>query len=286
MKKVIFILGTSYSGSTMLDMIISNDKLGYSLGEITALFRPYRAHHFDELEKLKERGDFIDIINKGERNLYQNIFIAKPEIEFLVDSSKDVFWVKDNVRRLKKQGIDTHLILIHKNIYQIANSYFKRGILNDWSIAYLEYHRKIFTCLSKEKIYFLSYNKLIEDKTTLEKLCSHLDIDFFENKICFWDKKHETFFGNNRTRFHTNNETLGEDQTNMYHASEKRTLRVDSDIPFVVINTVDTLIRANKNILLMQEVLNNNISTDLIKKNSKLYLYFLRYIKPLIVKRK
>ncbi len=45
MKKVIFITGTGRSGSTLLDMMLGNDPKGISLGEVVALFRPYRPHH-------------------------------------------------------------------------------------------------------------------------------------------------------------------------------------------------------------------------------------------------
>ena len=49
MKKVIFIGGTSYSGSTFFDMILANDPKGFSCGEVNALFNPYRPHHTDPL---------------------------------------------------------------------------------------------------------------------------------------------------------------------------------------------------------------------------------------------
>jgi hypothetical protein len=71
MRKLINICGTSYSGSTMLDLIIGNDDKGFSLGEIYAWFRPYRTHHlnikcscdgidcpWDKLKYIKE-DDFV-----------------------------------------------------------------------------------------------------------------------------------------------------------------------------------------------------------------------------------
>ena len=49
-NQVIFITGTSYSASTLLDMILSNDKNGFSLGEVNAFFRPYRKHHIEQIK--------------------------------------------------------------------------------------------------------------------------------------------------------------------------------------------------------------------------------------------
>ena len=50
-RMVIFVGGTSFSGSTLVDMMLANDPAGLSCGEVYAIFYPYRRHHLlvDEL---------------------------------------------------------------------------------------------------------------------------------------------------------------------------------------------------------------------------------------------
>jgi len=44
---VIQVGGTSYSGSTLLDLMLSNAEDAFSCGEVYALFRPHKPHHFN-----------------------------------------------------------------------------------------------------------------------------------------------------------------------------------------------------------------------------------------------
>lgn len=46
-KTAIFIGGSSYSGSTLLDMMLASGEDGFSAGEVSALFYPYRPHHIN-----------------------------------------------------------------------------------------------------------------------------------------------------------------------------------------------------------------------------------------------
>ena len=72
-KKIIFIGGTARSGSTLLDLIITNDPRAMSLGEINALFWPTRKHHFDEISRLKKDSVWPIILTAGAKQLYPNL---------------------------------------------------------------------------------------------------------------------------------------------------------------------------------------------------------------------
>jgi hypothetical protein len=47
MKTVIFVGGSSYSGSTLLDLMLANAPDGFSCGEVSQMFHPYKKHHFN-----------------------------------------------------------------------------------------------------------------------------------------------------------------------------------------------------------------------------------------------
>jgi len=81
-KMVIFIVGTSYSGSTLLDMMLSNDSKGYSLGEVNFIFNPTRSHHYSEIKKNQKEKMWDKIIDSGEKNLYYNLFSQNQHIDY------------------------------------------------------------------------------------------------------------------------------------------------------------------------------------------------------------
>ena len=53
-KKIIFIAGTSYSGSTLIDLILSNSSNATSVGEIESIFNPVKIHHLKKIEEIKK----------------------------------------------------------------------------------------------------------------------------------------------------------------------------------------------------------------------------------------
>ena len=46
-KRLVMVCGAARSGTTMLDLMLGNAEDAFSCGEIYALFRPFRTHHFD-----------------------------------------------------------------------------------------------------------------------------------------------------------------------------------------------------------------------------------------------
>ncbi len=92
MTTVINIGGTSRSGSTLLNLILSNDEHALSIGEVHALFNPFSQHHFKEIDKIKREDPvWASFIADKETNLYANIFDNYHDIQFIVDSSKSPF---------------------------------------------------------------------------------------------------------------------------------------------------------------------------------------------------
>lgn len=257
MKKVIFIGGTAYSGSTMLDMILSYDEKGYSLGEVNALFRPYRPHHFDEINAVKKNKMWNNILEAGEKDLFKNIFNSHPNIEFLVDSSKDPFWIADQSRRLQKnEQIEVKHILIYKTPMEIAHSYQKRNLYEKWERSWVNYYRLYFSLVGDFKT--ISYEDLVTNTEILKTTCEYLDISYFSNKQEFWNKKQTTFFGNNRTRFHTDNlDQKGEEKRGIDRDEHRKIYykKVDDE---EIIQKVETRIHQNHFIPMVLSTLTNN----------------------------
>ncbi|MHC4179030.1 MAG: hypothetical protein ACYSWU_16065, partial [Planctomycetota bacterium] len=116
-KTVIFVGGTSYSGSTFFDMTLANDPEGFSCGEVSALFFPYRPHHIEPDCGCSDSDCSIwrRLLGNGYADFFPAIFERLPEVDFIVDSSKDVFWIAKQLKALRKHGIRAKHVLIWKD---------------------------------------------------------------------------------------------------------------------------------------------------------------------------
>lgn len=266
-KMVIFVGGTSYSGSTMLDMILSNDPKGYSLGEIIALFRPTQKHHFGELKKVKgESEKWNKILSDKESNLYRNLFDTFPAVDYFVDSSKSPLWIQKQSKILEKEGIIVKNLLIYKEPIDIAYSFKRRERYKDWKRTWINYHRLYFTLISDFKT--ISYKDFVKNGNLLKEVCEFAGIKYFDKKEEFWTKEHHTFFGNRRARVHTSNLEVKKDKEFLSLDDKKDHKKIyykevdDED----VIKEVDKLLMSDKR---FEWVLNYLKVKDFSKKEVK-----------------
>ena len=235
-KKIIFIGGTSRSGSTLLDLIIANDKSGVSLGEISSIFWPSRKHHFELRETLLKDKMWAPILSDNLTNLYKNIFKFFPDKTFVVDSSKDPFWI--NFHSKANTIYDTKNVLIHKTPFELAHSFTKRGKRVEWINNYIKYHRLYFTMIPFFST--IAYKDLILNESSLRKICDYLGIAYFNSKMDYWERKHVTFFGSNSTR--SENSFASNEQ--LYN-SKRRDLTYDYNVSSELENFVFQILSKN-----------------------------------------
>lgn len=201
-KKVIFIGGTSYSGTTIFGMILANDEKGFSGGEMSALFKPQKAHHFDPKCGCGNKKCEIwpMVLKNGISNIYETIFSKFPNIRFIVDSSKDPFWIHYQNKILKKNKIEAKNVLIYKTPLEAAFSFKKRGRLAQFKKSWINYHRLYFSLVKDFRT--ISYKQLTTNYIFLAKICNYLEIPYFDNKEQFWNKTQHTIFGNSSAKIH------------------------------------------------------------------------------------
>lgn len=201
-KKVIFIGGSSYSGSTMLDMMMANSPDGFSVGEVHALFRPFRPHHF-EPECGCGNVDcrfWLQVRDVGEKQLYETIFSLLPDVSFIVDSSKDPWWIQKQVEYLQGKGIEVCHLLIWKEPASFAHSMMKRK-RKGWEKAWNNYYRLYFTLI--HNYISVPYSALTQNpEQVLQNLCGRCGVEYHKGKEKFWQKQHHTLFGNDSAKVH------------------------------------------------------------------------------------
>lgn len=202
MKKIINICGAGRTGTTLLDLIIGNDTRAFSLGEVYAWHRPWRTHHYKikcscgeepcpEWEKIK----FIK-----EKHFHKQAF-EKLDVDFLVDSSKEVTWLMDvNLWYTENSSIEVVNFLMYKDPISHIYSYWKRGkSINAALKDYKSYYLKIL----KGNLPFISinYDRFVEfPEKYLYNMCQILKMDYSAEKLNFGGIVSHHLFGSMGTR--------------------------------------------------------------------------------------
>jgi len=208
-KKVIFVGGTSYSGSTFFHLTLANDPKGFGVGEVKHLFRPTKERH-TRTTWACGCGDpncslWGRVKKNGEAHLYESIFEIHPEVDFIVDASKNVVWIDDQINYLSRQGIEVKTAVIWKTLLEYAHSLQKRNRLGAKDGAELanwpRYHRNIYSFVDDFRT--IKYADYARDQTTvLQAVCSYLGIPYVEGKERYWEKTHHALGGNLSSRIH------------------------------------------------------------------------------------
>jgi hypothetical protein len=188
-KKIIQLGGTVRSGTTMLALILANSEDAISLGEVIHLFEPYKKAHLAEIERLIKNPKWNKILNDKKENLYANIFNVFPEVNIILDSSKDPFWYN---KLRKNNSFETKQLVTYKNPTDLKQSFLKRGMTN-WRKVYLNYYRRFFTVFPLANTIYL--DKILNDDNYLKDLCIYLEVEYFDNKLEYWHKVQPNFFG-------------------------------------------------------------------------------------------
>jgi len=215
-KKVIFVGGTAYSGSTFFHMMLGNDPHGFACGEVRWSFHPHRSDHVNRLCSCGDPNCWIwqRVLREGEQKVYESIFNTFSDIKFIVDSSKSPYWIHDQSTYLRAQGYDVRHLLIWKSPAEFAASKLKRN-QPDWATAWTNYHRLYFSLI--EEFGAISYHELSDNPTVLADVCRYVDLPYFAGKENFWEKEHHILGGNYSAKLHLGNKAAKRYATEEHH---------------------------------------------------------------------
>ena len=197
----------------------------FFLGEVYALFHPTQPHHVNPPCGCGDPTCDVwgRIKQNGPERLYETIFDLFPQVRFIVDSSKDPFWIRDQVNNLGQQGIESKHLLIWKTPLEIAYSFKKRDLANAWEKSWVNYHRLYNALIWPWRS--VQYRRYTADPTLLEDICRHLEIPYFPGKERYWEKPHHLLFGNNSARIHLHApEELKQNQASAQYTNEERSV--------------------------------------------------------------
>lgn len=195
-RKVIFIGGADFSGTTMLDLMLGTTEGVFSMGELHALYWPTSEHHLHPFCSCgSEHCEVWDWASLGKpHEIYQSLFKKYPHIRSLVDSSKNIVWIYRQSASLKKQDIETKHVLIWKQPDDYAKSCANRGRLNNWSKRWIRYHKAYFYKIPEP--YIIHLNDLLKNfEQEMSALCDALNIKYQKSMFEYWNTKHHILFG-------------------------------------------------------------------------------------------
>jgi hypothetical protein len=221
-KKVIFVQGTQYSGSTFFHMQLANDPHGFACGEVHGLFRPHKPAHVNRecTCGYQQCRVWPKVLPYAARGLYRGIFELSPEVDFVVDSSKQPFWILYQNRNLEKQGIEFSNILIWKTPLEFADS-MKRKKEPGWADVWLKLHRLYLTEIPG--IRTVKYQDLVSKPDTLQIVCETIGIPYYAGKEQYWTKKHCILGGSKTAKYHL---FEGEQSTDLYNQTPGMTKEI------------------------------------------------------------
>jgi hypothetical protein len=216
MRKVVFVGGSSYSGSTFLDLMLANSRDGFSCGEVSQMFYPFRQHHFNIICGCgdPECSLWHKIQRAGVDRLYDTIFELFPSVSYIVDSSKDPLWIQQRTKTLIRSGVGIENVLIWKTPEEYYHSCAKRGQERRWENAWINYHRLYFRMI--DDWHAVRCADVVASPDSLRLLCEQIGVPYFEGKHRYWEKVHHMLFGNHSAKRH-----LYQKGTKAYERSNK-----------------------------------------------------------------
>jgi len=195
-KKVIFVGGADFSGTTMLDLMLGSIEGGFSMGEVYAFFWPTHSRHLTPYCSCGNDSCMIwdKTSLKAHWELYRFFFRKYPHISYLVDSSKSVAWIARQSRFLRGQNIEVKHVLIWKHPEDYSRSCARRGRLKNWSNRWIQYHRAYLYTVSET--YVIQLNDLLDNfDQEMPALCDSLGVKYQKSMFEYWNKEHHCLFG-------------------------------------------------------------------------------------------
>ncbi len=203
-KTLIHVSGPSYSGTTMLDLMLGNADDAFSCGEVYSWYRPCRDYHarLDCPCGQDPCPAWTAALAPREDRFHVEAFDRLGK-SLIVDSSKNLPWMIDADHWLKKAGardVRVFHLLVWKDPISHAYSHWKRGTsLKDARHRFVRYYQRYFSL--KRPFVGISHARFSADPAgMLARLCGLVGLDYTPGREQFWTRTHHNLYGNDGTR--------------------------------------------------------------------------------------
>ncbi|MBI1346158.1 hypothetical protein GC163_07695 [bacterium] len=198
---VIFICSPSFSGSTMLDLMLGHGPNTFSCGEVGFWYRPVESRHH---QLLCSCGDsdcpvWESMLTVPAEKFHQQA-LAAGQYASVIDSTKRLAWIIDGNRWARRHDQSVANIAIWKSPQLYAYSWWKRGKTIEAALTrYVRYYRQLAEC--RLPIVSVCYDELVEQPAErLQEVCRSVGVPYFPGKEYFWHAETHLAYGNANTR--------------------------------------------------------------------------------------
>lgn len=232
-KKVVFIMGSGHSGSTLLELVLGAHSRVFGLGELVNLYRGVDGPRdpFPRLCRICEGrcpfwNDTVEIrvleahfsraghlapirrwVNRKSENVYQRFFGWSGK-DVLIDSSKRVRWIAQQLRpRRNWKTISPVLIYLTRDGRAVVNSKLRKNPETDIRVEAREWKERVnrmnefYANYPERQRLAIAYEEFAsQPESVIRSLCDFLELDFEPGMLRFWEHEHHTTFGNAGTR--------------------------------------------------------------------------------------
>ncbi|MBD2462875.1 sulfotransferase [Oscillatoria sp. FACHB-1407] len=209
-QKVCFIAGTGHSGSTLLGLILGSHSQVFYAGE-AAKTRFLQ----NETKKLAKRvckicGEHCPVWEDFQisqtPDLYEQISI-KVNQPVVVDSTKNVDWIRQQLISLKSTSTEPFLIFLQRDGRAVINSRIRKyptqsphALIADWQTQ-IQKTNQLFEEFSYAKMK-VRYEQLATDPTeVMQQICNLLDLEYQPEMLNYANHEHHVLGGNDGTQF-------------------------------------------------------------------------------------
>ena len=242
-KRVVSIIGSGRTGSTLLMLILGSHPDCFALGELSKLYRYYKKKYpfcgichgscqfwnqsFTDIELNQltsvlgntRLNQFIPLsLEKKIRQIFNREQIFNPYLyiftkllnkQVLIDSSKEVDWVKERYQasEFTSGTLENYLIHMVRDGRAVMSSKLRispRLTAIDFSHQWanrIKETNEFFDKFPSDKKMIVSYEKFItQNQETLQQLCQFLQIDYIPEIAQYWKHNHHPVAGNTGTR--------------------------------------------------------------------------------------
>jgi Sulfotransferase family len=209
-EKVCFIGGAGHSGSTLLGLVLGSHSQCFYAGE--AIKTRYLQNPQANLRKRSCKFCGLDcpvwgnFVISPAQDLYEQIS-QQVHRSFIVDSSKNLDWIKEQVQQLQSLKVQIYFIFLKRDSRAVVSSRLRKypdqspeSIIRDWR-QQIQETQNFFEQLTSAKI-SLHYEKFAtKPAIATQQLCQFLGIEYEPEMLEYSKQAHHVLGGNNGTQF-------------------------------------------------------------------------------------
>uniref|UniRef100_A0A7C4LNH4 Sulfotransferase family protein n=1 Tax=Schlesneria paludicola TaxID=360056 RepID=A0A7C4LNH4_9PLAN len=201
MGTVINVCGPSFSGTTMLELMLANSPTGFCCGEVAFWYRPLHGGHrrIDCSCGAAPCPVWPRLLQVSPHRLHAEI-LRTQGVELATDSSKRLSWTIDVNRWAGRGQFRVVNCAIWKQPAAYVHSHWKRGAPLDTALRrYVRYYQRLLE--TGLPLITVNYEQLVQNPAEcLHAVCLAAGIDYFPGKEAFWRRTQHQLYGNQGTR--------------------------------------------------------------------------------------